>query len=337
MNGPCPYRSSIECLRLTFLLYFRDDCSSTVLEARKRSTPTCAGTVDDAPIRKNYHALMHTALHDHRGAHYRVSNHPAYSDLSSSLPIDLPSPYTTGDLLGYLQGDENVPTFDGLLFAHHTSTTPAVDLVSRHPFQGHDSIKFDDRSEDYDRTNWGDRSSEQAIGLEVSWPALSSPVVPALRGLDLSDYSAGENIRTSTDLAIFCTFCVETTVDATAAHIFHNSAVGMNPGCIDDSGRVDPGPDPSTGLNLPSSLLSDTATPSHMPHTFECFPYSGEKDTAILPQQLVVDRLHEDAVAHRNRTITIVKVILPLHTASGTCHPMSRLSAVGVLQVRKNR
>lgn len=209
-----------------------DDCSSTVLEARKRSTPTCAGTVDDAPIRKNYHALMHTALHDHRGAHYRVSNHPAYSDLSSSLPIDLPSPYTTGDLLGYLQGDENVPTFDGLLFAHHTSTTPAVDLVSRHPFQGHDSIKFDDRSEDYDRTNWGDRSSEQAIGLEVSWPALSSPVVPALRGLDLSDYSAGENIRTSTDLAIFCTFCVETTVDATAAHIFHNSAVGMNPGVV---------------------------------------------------------------------------------------------------------
>ncbi|KAI6038134.1 hypothetical protein EDC04DRAFT_2697369, partial [Pisolithus marmoratus] len=314
------------CLRLTFVLYFRDDCSSTVLEARKRSTPTCAGMVDDAPIRKDHHALMHTALHDHRGAHYRVSNHPAYSDLSSSLPIDLPSPYATGDLLGYLQGDENVPTFDGLLFTHHTSATPAVDLVSRYPFQ-----------EDYDGTSWGNRSSGQAIGLEASWPVLSSPVVPALQGLDLSDYSAGENIRTSTDLAIFCTFCVETTMDATAAHIFHDSAVGMTSGCIDDSGRVDPGPDPSTGLNLPSSSLSDTAPSSHMLHTFERLPYSGGQDPVILPQQLAVDRLHEDASHAMSQLTTIVRVILPLHTVSGTCHPMSRLSAVGVLQVRKNR
>ncbi|KAI6139219.1 hypothetical protein BKA82DRAFT_1007480 [Pisolithus tinctorius] len=233
----------------------RNSCSAAS-KARKPSTTTWTGTVDDIPVRNNCHPFIHTPPHDYRAACYRASNHAAYSDiLFLSPPVTSQSSHhTRRHSLGYSQG---VQTFGELPFAHHASAGPAIGLVSTFPLRGHASLQFNGQAENHEGTSWSDRASGQTIDSQLSWSSSSNPVM------------GSENIRRSKDLSIIRSFCVEATMNTTAAHVFHDSAIGMTSGGIDDYGGIHPVSDPSIDSNLPSLSISDGAPSPDEPHTFK--------------------------------------------------------------------
>ncbi|KAI6142117.1 hypothetical protein BKA82DRAFT_725033 [Pisolithus tinctorius] len=74
----------------------RNSCSSVASKARKPSTTTWAGTVDDVLVRNNYHPSVHTPPHDYRAACHRASNQAAYPDiLFLSPPVTSQSSHHT--------------------------------------------------------------------------------------------------------------------------------------------------------------------------------------------------------------------------------------------------
>lgn len=90
-----------------------------------------------------------------------------------------------------------------------------------------------------------------------------------------------------------------------------------------------------------SSLLSEAALSPHKPHAFERLPHTGGGNLAIAPGPLAEENpdggVTEGYQGH-GHTIAIVKVILPLRTASRTCHQMLQSTAVvGALKEVKRK
>lgn len=146
-----------------------------------------------------------------------------------------------------------------------------MDLVSTLPLRGQASFQFNGQAENHEGTSWSDRASGQTIDSELSWSSSSNPVM------------GSENIRRSKDLSIIRSFCVEATMNTTAADVFHDSATGLTSGSIDDYGGMDPVSDPSIDSNLPPPSISDVARSPYEPHTFEGLSDAGGRSSAKPP------------------------------------------------------